>query len=124
VTIITPNNLMILQMSWVVAMAVIAGVENFIAAAIGAILIEFMLEMLRTSFSIGGITVDMTLWRLVFFGVLLMLTLRFARNGLLVPVIDFFTRGHVAAETVARRTDDSGSGSDDPADAASREPRT
>ena len=124
VTIITPNNLMILQMSLVVAMAVIAGVENFIAAAIGAILIEFMLEMLRTSFSIGGITVDMTLWRLVFFGVLLMLTLRFARNGLLVPVIDFFTRGHVAAETVARRTDDSGSGSDDPADAASREPRT
>jgi branched-chain amino acid transport system permease protein len=83
VTIITPNNLMILQMSLVVAMAVIAGVENFIAAAIGAILIEFMLEMLRTSFSIGGVEVDMSLWRLVFFGVLLMLTLRFARNGLL-----------------------------------------
>ena len=106
VTIITPNNLMILQMSLVVAMAVIAGVESFIAAAIGAILIEFILEMLRTSFSIGGVTVDMTLWRLVFFGVVLMLTLRFARNGLLVPIIDFFTRGHVAAETVARRSDE------------------
>ena len=114
VTIITPNNLMILQMSLVVAMAVIAGVESFIAAAIGAILIEFILEMLRTSFSIGGVTVDMTLWRLVFFGVVLMLTLRFARNGLLVPIIDFFTRGHVAAETVARR-------SDEPADTKSRE---
>ena len=75
VTIITPNNLMILQMSLVVAMAVIAGVESFIAAAIGAILIEFILEMLRTSFSIGGVTVDMTLWRLVFFGIVLMLTL-------------------------------------------------
>jgi branched-chain amino acid transport system permease protein len=99
-------------------------VENFIAAAIGAILIEFMLEMLRTSFSIGGVTVDMTLWRLVFFGVLLMLTLRFARNGLLVPVIDFFTRGHVAAETVALRAAQSGRGSDDPADADSRETRT
>ncbi|MEK9941606.1 MAG: branched-chain amino acid ABC transporter permease [Gammaproteobacteria bacterium] len=103
VTIITPNNLMILQMSLVVAMAVIAGVENFIAAAIGAILIEFILEMLRTSFSIGGVTVDMTLWRLVFFGVVLMLTLRFARNGLLAPLIDYFRRGHVAAETVASR---------------------
>ena len=113
VTIITPNNLIILQMSLVVAMAVIAGVENFIAAAIGAILIEFILEMLRTSFSIGGVTVDMTLWRLVFFGIVLMLTLRFARNGLLAPLIDYFRRGHVAAETVARREDD-GSGSDDP----------
>ena len=106
VTIITPNNLMILQMSLVVAMAVIAGVENFIAAAIGAILIEFILEMLRTSFTIGDVTVDMTLWRLVFFGVVLVLTLRFARNGLLPPVINYFTRGHVAAETVAQRTGD------------------
>jgi hypothetical protein len=32
-----------------------------------------------------------------------MLTLRFARNGLLVPVINYFSRGHVAAETVVRR---------------------
>ncbi len=103
VTIITPNNLMILQMSLVVAMAVIAGVENFVAAAIGAILIEFTLEMLRTSFNIGGVEIDMTLWRLVFFGAVLMLTLRFARNGLLVPVINYFSRGHVAAETMARR---------------------
>ncbi len=102
VTIITPNNLMILQMSLVVAMAVIAGVENFVAAAIGAILIEFTLEMLRPRFTIGDVTIDMTLWRLVFFGVVLMLTLRFARNGLLATLIDYFRRGHVAAETVAR----------------------
>jgi hypothetical protein len=53
-----------------------------------------------------------------------MLTLRFARNGLLVPVIDFFTRGHVAAETVALRAAQSGRGSDDPAEAASQETRT
>jgi hypothetical protein len=34
-----------------------------------------------------------------------MLTLRFARNGLIAPVITYFTRGHVAAETVeSRRT--------------------
>ena len=104
VTIITPNNLMILQMSLVVAMAVIAGVENFIAAAIGAILIEFTLEMLRISFTIGDVVIDMTLWRLVFFGLVLMLTLRFARNGLLPPLINYFTRAHVAAETVAKLT--------------------
>lgn len=103
VGIITPNNLFLLQMSLVVAMAVIGGVENFAAAAIGAIIIEFLLELLRNSFEIGGITVDMTVWRLVFFGILLMLTLRFSRNGLIQPLILYFTRGHVARETVAHR---------------------
>ena len=107
--IITPNNLMIMQMSLVVAMAVIGGLENFAAAAIGAIIIEFILEMLRNSFVIGGIEVDMTIWRLVFFGVLLMVTLRFYRNGLITPIIEYFTRAHVAAETVAKRTSESSS---------------
>ena len=90
-------------MSLVVAIAVIGGVENFVAAAIGAIIIEFLLETLRSSFDIGGVTIDMTVWRLVFFGVLLMLTLRFSRNGLISPIIDTFARGHVAGETVAAR---------------------
>ncbi len=103
IRIITPNNLMILQMSLVVAMAVIGGVENVVAAAIGAVMINFVLELLRNSFEIGPVTIDMTIWRLVVFGVLLMLTLRFARNGLIAPVIEHFTRGHVAAETVAGR---------------------
>ena len=105
VGIVTPNSLFLLQMSLVVAMAVIGGVENFVAAAIGAIVIQFLLEMLRNSFDIGGVTVDMTIWRLVFFGILLMVTLRFSRNGLIAPVIDYFTRGHVGKETVAKRID-------------------
>jgi branched-chain amino acid transport system permease protein len=112
VGIITPNNLFLLQMSLVVAMAVIGGIENFVAAAIGAIIIEFVLETLRTSFDIGGIRIDMTIWRLVFFGALLMLTLRFSRNGLIAPIILYFTRGHVGKETVARRalaTEEAGS---------------
>ena len=100
---------MIMQMSLVVAMAVIGGLENFAAAAIGAIIIEFILEMLRNSFVIGGVEVDMTIWRLVFFGVLLMVTLRFYRNGLITPIIEYFTRAHVAAETVAKRTSESSS---------------
>ncbi|MDX1555421.1 MAG: branched-chain amino acid ABC transporter permease [Xanthomonadales bacterium] len=103
VGIITPNNLFLLPMSLVVAMAVIGGIENFAAAAIGAILIEFVLEMLRSSFEIGGVTIDMSIWRLVFFGILLMLTLRFSRNGLIAPIILYFTRGHVAKETVSKR---------------------
>ena len=103
ILIISPNNLIILQMSLVVAMAVIGGVENIFAAAIGAIAIEFALEMLRNSFEIGPYTLDMTIWRLVVFGILLMVTLRFTRNGLIAPIIDYFMRGHVAKETVATR---------------------
>lgn len=119
VRIITPNNLMILQMSLVVAMAVIGGVENVVAAAIGAIIINFLLEVLRNSFDIGPIIVDMTIWRLVVFGVLLMLTLRFARNGLIAPVIDYFTRGHIAAETVAKRNSGTTDDAAKPAERAS-----
>lgn len=103
VQIVTPNMLFLLQMSLVVAMAVIGGVENFVAAALGAIFLQVMLELLRTSFSIGGITVDMTTWRLVFFGVLLMVVLRFFRNGLIAPLIDWFTRTGMAEETIAKR---------------------
>ncbi len=101
--VITPNILLILQMSLVIAMAVIGGLETLIGAAIGAILIEFALEFLRTSFNIGPIEVDMTTWRLVFFGLLLMLTLRFWNNGLIYPIIQRLTRATVARETVAKR---------------------
>jgi len=101
--IITPNILIILQMSLVISMAVIGGLENIYAAAIGAIVIQFMLEFLRTSFVIGPVTIDMSVWRLVFFGMLLMITLRFQRNGLLAPIFDRIMRGDVAQETVAKR---------------------
>ena len=111
--IISPNNLMILQMSLVVSMAVIAGIENIFAAAIGAIIIEFTLEMLRSSFDIPllGIEVDMTIWRLVVFGALLMITLRLSRNGIIAPLINYFARGHVAKETVQTRNSSSNEGS-------------
>jgi branched-chain amino acid transport system permease protein len=90
-------------MSLVIAMAVIGGLENIVAAAIGAVIIEFALELLRNSFDIGPFRIDMTTWRLVFFGALLMITLRFFRNGLIHPILLRFTRGGVAAETVAKR---------------------
>jgi branched-chain amino acid transport system permease protein len=101
--VMTPNNLMILQMSLVIAMAVIGGLESLVAAAIGAIIIQFALELLRTDITIGPLEIDMTTWRLVFFGLLLMLTLRFWNNGLISPIIQWFTRSDVAKETVAKR---------------------
>jgi branched-chain amino acid transport system permease protein len=73
VGILTPDIGSVDQMGLVVAMAVIGGAESIIAATIGAILVEFLLEALR---SYGE-------WRLVLFAVVLLLTVRFARNGLL-----------------------------------------
>jgi len=101
--VITPNILLILQMSLVISMAVIGGLESLVGAAIGAVIIEFALEFLRTSFTIGPVVIDMTNWRLVFFGLLLMLTLRFWTNGLIHPVIERVTRAGIAAQTVAKR---------------------
>lgn len=112
--IITPNILMILQMSLVIAMAVIGGLESIVSAAIGAIIIQFALELLRTNIDIGPYTIDMSIWRLVFFGLLLMLTLRFRRNGLIHPIINWFSRSNVAQETIAKRVADS-SNVEDPA---------
>jgi len=78
VTIITPNIMVIPQMGLVIAMAIIGGVESLIAAAIGAILIQISLELLR----------EFGAWRMVIFGALLILTLRFATNGLLTTLFN------------------------------------
>ncbi|MDT8304293.1 MAG: branched-chain amino acid ABC transporter permease [Anaerolineae bacterium] len=76
ITILTPNIMVIPQMGLVIAMAIIGGVESLVAAAIGAILIQVSLELLR----------EFGAWRLVIFGALLILTLRFARDGLLIEL--------------------------------------
>lgn len=78
VTILTPNIMIIPQMGLVIAMAIIGGVESLLAAALGAVLIEVVLEALR----------HFEAWRLVIFGGLLITALRFARNGLLAPLFD------------------------------------
>lgn len=75
--VLTPNITHISIMGLIIAMAIIGGVESLLAAALGGILLEFGLEYLR----------DFGAWRLVLFGGVLMLTLRFARNGLFHPVL-------------------------------------
>ena len=101
--IITPNILIILQMALVVAMAVVGGLESIVAAAVGGVVVYFLLEFLRNDFTVGSVNIDMTVWRLVFFGAIVMLTLRFQRNGLLHAFIMWCTRAGVAEETVAKR---------------------
>lgn len=80
--ILTPDIGSVDQMGLVVAMAVIGGTENLFAATLGALLCEALVEALR---SYGE-------WRLVLFGALLLLTIRFARNGLLAMAYAALTR--------------------------------
>jgi branched-chain amino acid transport system permease protein len=121
---IAPSELVIGRMSLVIAMAVIGGVESLAGAALGAIFIHFSLEWLqkiplpaatmeslltiRPTLEKFGLGIDqgglaLNTWRMVGFGILLMLTLRFWRNGLLSPILELFTRRGVLAETVAKR---------------------
>jgi branched-chain amino acid transport system permease protein len=80
--ILTPDIGSVDQMGLVVAMAVIGGAESLAATTIGAILCEALVEALR---SYGE-------WRLVLFGALLLLTIRFARNGLLILGLESLSR--------------------------------
>ena len=77
ITLLTPNIMIIPQMGLVIAMAIVGGVESLMAALLGGILIQVSLELLR----------EFEAWRLVIFGALLILTLRFARDGLIAPLI-------------------------------------
>ncbi|MDH3944077.1 MAG: branched-chain amino acid ABC transporter permease [Anaerolineae bacterium] len=108
--IITPNSILILQMSIVITMAVIGGIESLFASAIGAIIIQHGLEQMRPidqAFSEWLLDVvgwnTQANWRLVVFGLGLMLTLRFFQNGLLHPVFDYLFRRQAREETVSKR---------------------
>lgn len=63
------------QMGLVVAMAILGGIETLPAAVGGAVGVETLQEVLRST---GA-------WRFVLFGALLLITMRFFRNGLLQP---------------------------------------
>ncbi len=119
--LIVPDQMQIGRMSLIIAMAVIGGSQNLIGAALGAIFIHFSLEWLQSIplpvavlqqllfLEDIGFSVDLNAgvlrtnaWRMVGFGLLLMLTLRFWQNGLISPVLDWLARRE-AAETVAQR---------------------
>lgn len=71
VDLIAPSMMSLQEMGFVLAMAVIGGFHNILFAALGGVLLQFLLESLR----------DLGEWRLVIFGALAMLMLRFAPNG-------------------------------------------
>jgi branched-chain amino acid transport system permease protein len=107
VGIITPNTMELLQMSLVIAMAVIGGMESLFGAAAGAIVSRIALELLR-QINILGLHIELGAWRYAAFGLILVFTLRFAQNGLLYPIVErLFLRGAHQA-TVAKRMNTGG----------------
>jgi len=100
--IVAPQNMDLLQMSLIIAFAVIGGIESLLGAAIGAFLARLSLEWLRDVY-ILGVHFRPGVWRYAAFGILLMLTLRFARNGLIYPFIDRFFLRKAREEAVRKR---------------------
>ena len=116
---IIPEQLEVLQMSLIIAYAVIGGMESLIGAAAGAFISRYLLEATREvviALPLGLTTADGSsdfvwetgAWRYALFGVIMVLTLRYMRNGLLYPIITWFSgRDLVLKETVSKRkTDD------------------
>lgn len=115
---IIPEQLEVLQMSLIIAYAVIGGMESLIGAAAGAFISRYMLEAMRevvialpfglTNADGGDAFVWETgAWRFALFGVVMVFTLRYMRNGLLYPIITWFSGRDLAMkETVSKRKDD------------------
>jgi branched-chain amino acid transport system permease protein len=82
VGIMTPSVGDLDEMAKLVVMTVIGGMERLPTAVGGAFVVQFLLEWLR---KYGQ-------WRLPIFGVVLLLTMRFARNGLVTPFWLLFVR--------------------------------
>jgi branched-chain amino acid transport system permease protein len=117
---ITPEGLELLQMALVIAYAVIGGVESLTAAAAGAFISRYMLEALREiplPFGIeiaGSNVIEPGAWRFALFGLVMVLTLRFARNGLLYPILTWFEgRSSAQKQTVSKRDASTGEDDDD-----------
>jgi len=115
---IIPEQLEVLQMSLIIAYAVIGGMESLIGAAAGAFISRYMLEAMREvviGLPFGLTTADggdafvweTGAWRFALFGVVMVFTLRYMRNGLLYPIITWFSgRGLAMKETVSKRDGD------------------
>ena len=115
---IIPEQLEVLQMSLIIAYAVIGGMESLIGAAAGAFISRYLLEAMREvviTLPFGLTTADggdafvweTGAWRFALFGVVMVFTLRYMRNGLLYPLITWFSGRDLAMkETVSKRDGD------------------
>ena len=92
--ILTPSLGGLDLMALLIVMTVIGGMERLPTAVGGAFAVELLLEVLR----------GYEQWRLPIFGIVLLLTMRFARNGLLTPLWLRFERlGQTASVATSAR---------------------
>ena len=115
---IIPEQLEVLQMSLIIAYAVIGGMESLLGAAAGAFISRYLLEAMREvviTLPLGLTMADGSdafvwetgAWRFALFGLVMVFTLRYMRNGLLYPIFDWFSgRSLVMQETVSIRESD------------------
>ncbi len=82
VQLVAPSMMSLQEMGFILSMAVIGGFQNIFTAALGGIFLEVLIEALR---EIGE-------WRMALFGVVVILVLRFAPNGLFGGIIDRLVR--------------------------------
>ena len=115
---IIPEQLEVLQMSLIIAYAVIGGMESLLGAAAGAFISRYLLEAMREV--VITLPLGLTLpdgsdafvwetgaWRFALFGLVMVFTLRYMRNGLLYPILDWFSgRDLIMQETVSIRESD------------------
>lgn len=83
VQLVAPSMLSIQEMGLVLSMAVIGGFHNIFYAAAGGVILQILLELLR---EIGE-------WRMAFFGIVVVLVLRYAPNGLFGEIGRAFAPG-------------------------------
>ncbi len=76
IQLVSPQMSILSEMAFILAMAIVGGVESLVGAAIGAFFLEILSEYLR---AFGQ-------WRLVILGLIILLTIRFAPNGLVTPI--------------------------------------
>ena len=121
---IVPEQLEVLLMSLIIAYAVIGGMESLIGAAAGAFISRYLLEATREV--VIGLPFGLTMadgsgafvwetgaWRYALFGLVMVLTLRYMRNGLLYPIITWFSGRNLAIrETVSIRGDNNNDNDD------------
>ncbi len=117
---ITPDALRLLATSLLISYAVLGGMESMIAAAAGAFISRVLLEIFREvqyPFGIviaGETSFEPGFWRYAVFGIVMILTLRYMRNGLLYPLMQWFQGRDVALrETVSIREERADEGGDD-----------
>lgn len=82
IQLIAPSMMSMQEMGYILSMAVIGGFANVIHAALGGVLLQLLLEALR----------EFGEWRLVLFGAVAILVLRFAPNGIFGSLEQWFRR--------------------------------